>query len=452
MNIFFKISLIVFLTLNLIILGLHLVWKEENESFKSYDQVLVKNKTNTKTLYENFKKAGFSPIYLYNQVIKFNDYNKLINVKYEDVKDRFLPQDQRVDPFVKKLETLFESEDKNFNIIYIKKIKNLLSYIRAKKIIKNLDGIYLSSNFNIENHLAFIAFIIFFATMYFATHRFKIITMAILSLPCLLINPSLFLSPLICSVFLFLYYEESLLNFDKLDIKNKISVSSVFGILFILLIYISSYNLIYLVSFGLAFLSLFCYSNLKTKTNLQMLSVVQIPIFFLGLIAFYFGNSSLTAPDSKIPVKNNVEKGYESYNYKNLERLSNTKERVVNAADFVSHMAFQYGYMLKKEYKLPKEGERDEIGQYKYNNNKIERYSIVLNVYDDLYLKKILEENEENSFTKIILEDEKIKYIDYKSDPHSFNLKKNMSLNFIFFLGFTIWFFTIILFKDRRTA
>ena len=117
---------------------------------------------------------------------------------------------------------------------------------------------------------------------------------------------------------------------------------------------------------------------------------------------------------------------------------------VPDISDYVTHMAFQEGFIYGAEYKLPKADEELVSDFYKENKEtgEIEKYYKVVFRFDELWLSNLISEINKGNFEKLFIDQGKPVSISYDIKDIYFNdFSLWNCLVLLVFIIFPIFFF-----------
>ena len=366
----------------------------------------------------------------YNTNICFNDFGVDEFVPLPDVKDRFIEGDPRIDPFVRGLPDYFftaDGEGNKWELIYVKSGKSIWNfYFKIRKSAgRQLDN-WLFPEFSIKHRvLTMVLFSICWLFGIWLAKGFRPVAVAA-GLPWIIsiivsgegMLPAAVLIFLICVLVLKEIYSDVLyyLNYRVLRLRPGIYLhlaaiitAVIAGIA--LNISMKAPVLPVVISVIAGLISIFVYYSLKS----QHVSMQEHSLFFPVSLTSDTGNEIsgnklpevaaaaaaiilipmfVTFYQQKIPVEVPVPQenigSFSSWSWESLEYVDKAYEGLVNAADLVTHKAFQDGFMYGYEWKFPGRGEQLMLGSYIAGAEGIEyKENAVLQFTEDWYISII---------------------------------------------------------------
>ncbi len=378
----------------------------------------------------------------YNTEFIFNDFGRDETVKLTDLEERFVEGDPRVDPFMENAASFFHTvtqDGAGRELIYVKSgLKGFSFYYRIKKIFGEETDSWVFPDFRLENRLyplLLFAVCCFFVILLLKGLRIPAIAASLPWIAAIAANGAGIL-PAAVAVYIFtaflvretfsdmLYY----LNYRQIKVgRNFLVYASAFIVsifIYTILNYISEKPVLPVFTavaadavFFLIFYSiksqkvrmqehrLFFPVSISTETeneyNVRKLpetaaaaaAVIILPMFML----FFNDNVSL-----EIPKPEKSENALE-WNWENLEYLNKTGEGLINASDYITHRAFQDGFMYDRDYVFPLRGESLMQGSFVSENNEILYREYCIRQFTDEWYTSIISQGSKTGLTALLL-------------------------------------------------
>ena len=381
-------------------------------------------------VYESGVFSENEVVSFYNTGFRYNDFGEMKIVPLTDLNNRFVDGDPRIDPFIGGAADYFftsDSEGRPWELIYIKKDASAWRFfLQTRKSAGSSVDDWIFPDFNIRHRISTI--LLFCVGWFFGiwlAKGFRPVAAAS-GLPWFLsvaVNGSGML-PAAVSIFilLILTIKEShsdvlyYLNYRIVRFRMSIymhlaalAIAFIGGVVLNLMTGMPVVPVILALSAGLV--SVFVYYSLRgQRVNMQehrlffpvslisktgneitgnklpeiaasAAAILLIPMFLI----FYQYKSPV-----EVPVPQASVESFNSWSWESLEYIDKTYEGLVNAADLVTHNAYQDGFMFGREWRFPAEGEEIIQGRYVRNGKDIEyRENSVLQFTEDWYLSII---------------------------------------------------------------
>ena len=378
----------------------------------------------------------------YNTEFIFNDFGRDETVRLIDLEERFVKGDPRVDPFMEQAADFFHTvtnDGTGMELIYVKSsLGNVSFYYRIKKILGAETDSWMFPDFRLENRLypmLLFSICCFFVIFLLKGLRIPAIVAGLPWIAAVAANGAGIL-PAAVAVYIFtaflvretfsdmLYY----LNYRQIRLgRNFFIYASAFiaSLLLYTMMNVLSGNPVLPIFTAVAADAVFFlifYSIKSQKVRMQehrlffpvsisgetenehnarkipeisaaAAAVIILPMFML----FFSDNISLEIPK---PEKSG---SILEWNLESLEYLDKTGEGLVNAADYVTHRAYQDGFMYGRDYVFPSPGENLMQGHFVSENNEILYREDCIRQFTDEWYTSIISQGSKTGLTALLL-------------------------------------------------
>ncbi|HAK46888.1 MAG TPA: hypothetical protein DCO79_13345 [Spirochaeta sp.] len=392
----------------------------------------------------------------YNTSIRYNDFAEMKSVPLSQIKDRFVEGDPRIDPFIEGAVDYFFSTDENAavrELIYVGSSKSVWDfYFQTRRAAGAEVDNWIFPDFSIRNRLTTLAlFIVCWLFGIWLLSGMRIVAAAA-GLPWIIsvVVNGAGLLPAAVSVYIIsilviretypavLYY----LNYRKIRVRLSIYLyAAAFAAAFIGSLVLSlGRNLPaapIIISTAAGFTCVFIYYSLKShlvrmqehrlffpvsissKAGTEIsgnkipeiaaaaAAVILLPMFVL----FYQQNIPVEVPVPQKPVES-----FSSWTWESLEFIDKSYDGLVNAADLLTHAAYQEGFMYDREWRFPVQDEKLLVGGYVAVNNKIEFKETCIQQFTENWYTSIIKPELNTGLTALLLSQQSPGGIILKSD------------------------------------
>ncbi len=394
----------------------------------------------------------------YNTEFDFNDFGTIERTSLSEIGDRFVAGDPRLDDYITGADDYFfvKAEDgSRYELIYVKsRLSELGFFLRINKLFDWNIGDWVFPDINLKRHI--ISFILFAAAWFLAVSLLKGLrlfafisglpwALAVISAGPGILSPaviifvlfSLFIRETFSDILYYLNHRKfevsmgfascftafiaALVLFSAIQIKSGLPVAAVFisaaaDFVIILLYYrikrkkvmMQEHRLFFPVRMSGTFFRDRLIRKLP-EMGAVMVSVMLIPMFVL------FFQYSLPV---KVPAYKTID-GYRNWSRDSLYYIGKSCEGLVNASDYVTHMAFQEGFMYGHDYSFPAEDEKIISEHYIFENNKILYSTNCVQQFTDEWYTSIINPKSKTGLTALLLNQEIPGEISYISEVSS---------------------------------
>jgi len=384
---------------------------------------------NCSDVLENGFFSGLDTVSAYNTSFSFNDFGTMESVMLEDIGDRFVEGDPRVDPLMISAGKYFRtatSEGRDIELVYVKsRISSVRFYVQTRISYGKQVSDWIFPDFNIRYR---IVSVFLFALCWVLGMRmlYGLRAMAFLAgIPwmsvIILCSPDMLASSVLNYILFIMTIKEIYpdlifyLNYREI----RISRSSMFFVAAFTIAMISSAAahlmrgialLPFLTSVTAEIILAFIYYSLKSERvrrqehrlffpikifedrfsgndnrKIPLYAAAAAAVILLPLFAIFVTEEIAAV----VPVPEQVG-SIDSWTWQNLEYLSQAAEGLPTAADFLKHEAYQQGFMYGSAYSFPSSGEKLMTGRYVTENSKIIYEKICIQEFtEDWYISII---------------------------------------------------------------
>ncbi len=378
----------------------------------------------------------------YNTEFDFNDFGTIEKTSLSEIGERFVAGDPRLDDYISGANEYFfikAKDGRDYELIYVKsELSELVFFLRMNRLFDwNIDD-WVFPDINFRSHI--ISFILFSVSWFFAIVLLKGLRVfafisglpwasAVISAGPGILPPaviifvlfSLFIRETFSDILYYLNHRKfeisngfssyftafitAMVLFSAIQIKSGLPVAAILisvsaDLIFALLYYrirrkkvmMQEHRLFFPVRMSGSFFRDRLIRKLP-ETVAVIASVVVIPMFIL------FFQYSLPI---KIPAYKTIE-GCRNWNRESLSYIDKSCDGLVNASDYVTHMAFQEGFMYGYDYKFPAEGEKIMSGHYVFENNEILYITNCVQQFTDEWYTSIINPKSKTGLTALLL-------------------------------------------------
>ncbi|MDC7227469.1 MAG: hypothetical protein PQJ61_11960 [Spirochaetales bacterium] len=400
--------------------------------------------------------SDYETVSYYNSSFIFNDFQLMDTVNLKDVASRFIEGDPRVDAYMAGAENYFftsDSDGNKYELIYVKSEKSFKTfYLSIQRAAGDSADEWIFPDFNIKNRVS--TLVLFSICWFFGIWNAKgfRLSAAAAGLPwiaAVIVNSSVILpaAVLIYMTFIlllketypdFIYY----LNYGIVRFRTGIALHAIaFAAAMIsgmiLTIRQGGPLIPIVISILEGCISMFVFYSLRSQrvrmqehrlffpvsiksgeraydagSRLPETAAAVAAIVLLPLFTLFFQHELPV----EVPVPQESVDSFSSWSWESLGYLDKTDEGLVNAADFVTHRAYQEGFMYDREWGFPDQDEQIISGEYVAVKSQIEYREKCIQQFTEDWYTSIINTNLETGLTALLLSQRSPGGIILKSD------------------------------------
>ena len=391
-----------------------------------------------------------------------------------DLNDRFVEGDPRVDSFMKGAGQYFHTNNedgKKFELIYVKsRLSPINFYFHIKNMFGDDSDEWLFPDFSIENRIypvLLFGICWFFGIWLSRGLRLPSIAAGIPWMIAVAANGAIMLPSAVCLyIIIALLLRETLtdmlfyMNYGQIRLgRNFIFYSASFVLALIVNFYATAANgfsvLPHIISVVADCVFIFMFYSIKSQkvrmqehrlffpvsivsddspeknlkklpeTAAAVVAVIMIPMFIL----FFRNSSPVEVPVQEIP------ESFNSWSWESLDYIDKTYEGLVNAADLITHNAYQLGFLYGREYTFPQKDEKLTVPNYVAVNNEIHYRDVFILQFTDEWYQSIIRPELSTGLAALLTSQKSPGGISLKSDisdaMSSFNPARHLIISLI---------------------
>ena len=346
----------------------------------------------------------------YNTGFQVNDFGEMETVALSDLSSRFIDGDPRVDPFMSGAEQYFHVKDRSasdYELFYVKSRLSSLGfylYVKSKTGESSTDWIF--PELGLKTHI--ISMLLFAVCCFYCTWISKGLRVPVLisALPwiCAIASFGSVILPSAVLVFIVfvLFFRETFtdmlfyLNYKEIRLGRYFifyASALLAGVIMVTILNIrQGLPVVHIwVSLPADFLFIFIFYNLKShrvqmqehrlffpvsitadtssglnRQKIQELAATAAAVIILPMFMLFFYETMPIAVPA--PEKTGL---LNSWEWDSLAFSNRNSDGLVNAADYLSHAAYQKGFMYGRDYSFPEKNEKITAKRYVSENNEV---------------------------------------------------------------------------------